>query len=167
MSFREINPKELECKPFSLIADNWMLVTAGSNDEYNTMTASWGYIGEMWGQRSAIAVIRPQRYTFEFIENSDYYTLSFFSEKYKKELSYCGSHSGRDVDKVKECGFTPVITSKGIYFEEADMVLFCRKVYSSDLRPENFKDKAIIDKWYPQNDFHRAYFGIVEKVLVK
>ena len=103
---QKIDPKTLTVNPFTLIGDQWMLITAGTPEHCNTMTASWGGVGVMWAEPSATCYIRPQRYTKEFVDNSDYFTLCFFDESYRKALNLCGSTSGRDVDKIKECGFT-------------------------------------------------------------
>ena len=97
MAFREIDPKELTGNPFERIGSQWMLVTAGDQNRYNTMTASWGGLGVMWGKNVAYTVIRPQRYTYEFMESNDTYTLSFYGKEYKTALNFCGSKSGRDV----------------------------------------------------------------------
>ena len=104
--FSRIDPKELDQNVFSMIGEQWMLVTAGTAERCNTMTASWGGLGVLWGKPVATVYIRPQRYTLEFVEREDCFTLSFFGEEYRKALALCGSKSGRDVDKVKECGFT-------------------------------------------------------------
>ena len=99
--FEKVDPKTLDLNVFSAIGEQWMLITAGDRDNCNTMTASWGGLGVIWGAPAATAYIRPQRYTKEFVDNSDYFTLSFFPEAYRKELALCGSKSGRDVDKEK------------------------------------------------------------------
>ena len=105
MMFHEIAPKTLTENVFSLIGDRWMLITAGTPDHCNTMTASWGGLGVLWRKPMAIIYVRPQRYTFGFIEQSDEFTLSFFGPQWKKALSYCGAVSGRDEDKFAACGF--------------------------------------------------------------
>ena len=101
---RKIDPKTLDKNIFSAIGDQWMLITAGTADRCNTMTASWGGLGVIWNAPSATCYIRPQRYTKEFVDREDYFTLSFFGEEHRKALQLCGSKSGREVDKVKECG---------------------------------------------------------------
>lgn len=167
MSFHEINPKELAITPFSLIGDEWMLVTAGNQEHYNTMTASWGGVGVMWGKNVAYSVIRPQRYTFEFMEQNDFYTLSFYDAAYKPALSLCGSKSGRDVDKAKETGLVPAFDQQAPYFEQAKLVLICRKLYAQNLDPACFIDRECDTKWYPSKDYHKQYIGEIVKVLVK
>ena len=115
--FREISAKEITENIFKLIGDDWALVTGGTKENFNTMTISWGGAGIMWGKPCAFTFIRPQRYTFEFMENSEYYTMSFFDEKYRDALKFCGSKSGRDYNKAKETGFTPAFTENGaVYF---------------------------------------------------
>ena len=117
--FSRIDPKELNQNVFSMIGEQWMLVTAGTAERCNTMTASWGGLGVLWGKPVATVYIRPQRYTLEFVEREDCFTLSFFGEEYRKALALCGSKSGRDVDKVKECGFT-VAELDGKWYPERD-----------------------------------------------
>ena len=165
--FRSVNVKELSINPFKYIGDKWMLITAGNADSFNTMTASWGTMGVLWNKPISQCFIRPGRYTYEFIEKEDCYTLCFFDETYRKALSFCGANSGRDVDKVKETGLTPVIPPCGaVYFEEAELVLVCRKLYHEDIDPANFK-LADIEKNYPQKDYHRMYTGEIIEALVK
>ena len=160
----KIDVKTLDQNVFSLIGEQWMLITAGTADRCNTMTASWGGLGVLWGKNVATVYIRPQRYTYEFVEQGDYFTLSFFGEEYRKALALCGSKSGRDVDKIKECGFT-VETGEGgaPYFAQAELVLVCKKAYWQDIDPTHFVDGDIDGKCYPNKDYHRMYVGeIVE-----
>lgn len=164
--FVEVPIKELEAKPFSLINDRWMLITAGTSEKLNTMTASWGGLGTLWNKSVAFAFIRPTRYTFEFTENSDYFTLSFYDESYKSALNLCGSKSGRDIDKVEATGLTPIFDEDLVYFEQANLVLVCKKVYADFIKPECFIDEGL-DKFYSLKDYHKMYIGEVVKVLVK
>ena len=164
---RNIEPKDLDLNVFSAIGERWMLITAGTAGECNTMTASWGGLGVIWGAPSATCYIRPQRYTKEFVDREEYFTLAFFGEEYRPALSLCGSKSGRDVDKVKECGFTVKSAACGApYFEEAGVVLVCRKRFAQDMDPENMP-REIKDKWYPQRDYHTLYIGEIVEVLVQ
>lgn len=165
--FTNMDPQALNENAFKLIGSDWMLITAGTPESFNTMTASWGWMGIMWNKPVAISVIRPQRYTYEFIEKSENYTLTFFPEEYRSALNLCGTKSGRDVDKVKETGLTPAVTDSGaVYFEEARIVLACRKLYHQDIDPKNFADPEI-DKMYPIQDYHRMYFGEIVGCFVK
>ncbi len=164
---KEISVSELNLNPYTKIAKDWMLITAGDPSAYNTMTASWGHLGSLWNKPTAICYVRPQRYTREFIDREDYYTLCFFPEEYHKALSYLGSHSGRDEDKVAKVGFTPAFGDGHTYFEEAELVLVCRTLYQAPLQKEYFRDKAVMDAMYPDRDFHDLYIGAIEKVLVR
>ena len=117
--FRKVSPKELDLNVFSAIGEQWMLITAGTAEECNTMTASWGGLGILWNKPMAIAYIRPQRYTKRFVDEQEYFTLSFYPSQYRRELGICGTKSGRDMDKAKECGFTVALSEEGNapYFE--------------------------------------------------
>lgn len=162
--FKEISPKEIDGNLIKMIADEWMLITAGNEEKYNMMTASWGFAGEIWGNDSVMALVRPQRYTMEFINDSDYFTLSFYGDE-KGLHKVCGSKSGRDVDKTALTGLTPVFSDNTVYFDEARLVLVCKKQYVGKISPEDFIDKEPL-KWY-NDDFHYMIIGKIEKVLVK
>ena len=165
--FTSVDPKYLDQNVFSLIGDQWMLITAGTAEACNTMTASWGGLGVIWGAPAATCYIRPQRYTKEFVDREEYFTLAFFSEDYRKQLSLCGSKSGREVDKVKECGFTVKTAGCGApYFEEAELVLVCRKRFAQEMDPSRIPQE-IKEKWYPQKDYHTMYIGEIVEVLKK
>ena len=164
--FREIAPAALEGNVFRRIGEQWMLVTAGEKTGFNTMTASWGGLGVLWGKNVAFCFIRPQRYTFEFLERNDRFTLSFYGEEMRDALNLCGSKSGRDVDKAKLAGLTPVFSDGTVYFREASAVLICRKMYYQDFDPKNFLDKSIFQN-YKNRDYHRMYVGGIEKLLMK
>ncbi len=162
--FKEISAKEIDGNLIKAIADEWMLITAGNEEKYNMMTASWGFAGEIWGNDSVMALIRPQRYTMEFVDNSDYFTLSFYGDE-KEIHKVCGSKSGRDVDKTALTGLTPVFADNSVYFEEARLVLVCKKQYVGKLREEEFIDKEPLRLY--NGDFHYMIIGKIEKVLVK
>jgi len=169
---KEIAVKELQMNPMTLIAKEWMLITAGNEERgYNTMTASWGHLGSIWGhgggRPTATIFIRPQRFTKEFVDREDTFTLTFFPEEHQKALAYLGSHSGRDEDKVAKVGLTPVFADDTTYFAEAKLTLICRKLYRAPILEEGFIDKSIIDENYPQRDFHDMYVGEIVKVLVQ
>ena len=162
--FKKISPKEIPDNLIKAISDEWMLISAGDKNGYNMMTASWGFAGEMWGSDSVIAMIRPQRYTMKFVEENDYFTLSFYGDR-KDIHKVCGSQSGRDVNKTELTGLTPVFSDDTVYFEEARLVLICKKQYIDALKKECFIDDALL-KWY-DNDFHNIVIGKIEKVLIK
>lgn len=166
MYFKQIDAKELNENAFKLIGTDWMLISSGNENKFNTMTASWGGVGVLWGKNVSFVFIRPQRYTLEFVEKNDYYTLSFFSDEYRPALSLCGSKSGRDVDKVAETGLTPLFDNGVPYFGEAKLVLVCKKLYNQPLDPSCFVDKNL-DSFYANNDYHKMFVGEIVKVLVK
>ncbi len=161
--FKEIKSTEIHGNLIDAIKNEWMLISAGDRNGYNMMTASWGFVGEMWGNDSAIAMIRPQRYTMEFVEKSDYFTLSFYGDN-KDIHKICGSKSGRDVNKTELTGLTPIFSDNSVYFKEARLVLICKKQYVSKLEEKNFVDKEPL-KWY-NDDFHYMVVGKIEKVLI-
>jgi flavin reductase (DIM6/NTAB) family NADH-FMN oxidoreductase RutF len=166
-TFKAIKPEAIKDNPFKLVGKDWMLITAGDRHAFNTMTASWGTMGVLWSKPVAFCFIRPTRHTFGFADKAGCFTLSFFAGKYRKALTFCGTHSGRDTDKVAATGLAPVFDRTGaIYFAQARLVLVCRKLYTTDIDPKRFLDPAI-DKNYPKKDYHRAFVGEVVKVLRK
>lgn len=165
--FKEIDITELNENAVDLLKNQWALITAGDENGYNTMTVSWGAIGELWNRDMLTAYIRPQRYTKEFLDREEYFSFSVYPEDMKSIHTVCGSKSGRDVDKAKECSLTPVFTENAPYFEEAKIVIICRKMAVGKFEPEQFKDEMIAELNYPQNDFHYIYYGAIEKVLIK
>ena len=147
MAFKEVAIESLEFNPFTKISKEWMLVTAGDEKKSNTMTASWGGVGIMWGKNIATAYIRPQRYTKKFMDETGMYTLSFLSEDYRKALSVCGSVSGKDVeDKWKEAGLHPYAVDGTTAVEEADLIFVCKTQYTQDMKPECFDVKENDEK---------------------
>lgn len=163
---KEIAIYDVKENTVDLLNNQWGLITAGQEGAYNTMTVSWGALGELWGRDMVTAYIRPQRYTKQFLDDNDYFTLSFYPAEYKKALALCGSKSGRDIDKAKETGLTPVFAEAAPYFEEAKLVLVCKKVAVGTFEPDQFLDEAIM-KEYPAGDFHYIYYGEIEKVLIE
>ena len=164
---KELNVREIKQNAVSLIADDWALLTAGDKDKWNTMTVSWGGIGELWGKDVTFVFVRPQRYTKEFIDNSDYFTLSFFDNEYKDALRLCGRKSGRDIDKSQATGLTPAFDGEATYLEQAKLVIVCKKIAAQPMNPDCILDKDIIDDCYIAGDFHTSYVGEIVKVLEK
>lgn len=167
-TFKSIKPEQITDNVFELVGSDWMLVTAGTPDSFNTMTASWGGFGVLWNKDICWCVIRPGRYTYEFIEKNDTFTLSFFTEDYRDALNLCGTKSGRDIDKAAEAGLTPTAgrLEGTTGFAEARLVIECRKLYFQDIDPKHFLDPDI-DRNYPQKDYHRMYVGEIVNCLVK
>lgn len=141
-----------------------MLLTAGDFAEgrFNTMAVGWGGFGELWDGPLAMVVVRPQRYTYEFIEQYDTFTLTALPPALRPAIMLLGTKSGRDGDKIAEAGLTPIASTEVAApgFAEAELIIECRKVYFGDISPANFVDPAI-DKHYPQKDYHRFYFGTI------
>lgn len=165
--WKTITPEQLTQNPFSLIGKDWGLVTAGTTENVNTMTVSWGGVGIMWGKSVAFIFIRPQRYTKQFIDKENELTLSFYSEEYREMLSFMGSKSGKDIDKIKEQNLTLQFEGQAPYFEEANLVLCLKKMYAQEMNKQSFLDEACISKWYPGNDYHTMYVCEITKVLTK
>ena len=163
--FRQIDPSEIE-NAIKLIGKDWMLITVADGEKVNTMTASWGCLGVLWNKNVCVAFIRPQRYTYEIIEKSKTVSFSFFEEKYRDALKFCGSHSGRDCDKFKESGLSYEFDEDTPVIEQARLVLECRKLYADDLEKKNFILQEPLDN-YKNNDFHRFYICEIEKAFIR
>ena len=166
MDFTEINCENLNMNAFKSIGKDWMLITSGNKEKFNTMTASWGSIGVLWNKNIATIFVRPQRYTFEFLEKNDIYTLSFFGGNFKRELVFCGKNSGNNVDKIKSTGLIPIFDDNFTFFSQAKLVFVCKKIYTDFIKPDNFLDDSIKIN-YENNDYHKMYVGEIMKCLVK
>jgi len=149
-----------------LLDNDWGLVCACNGDKWNGMTISWGGVGELWNKDVVFAFIRPQRYTKKFMDNSDYFTVSFFDEDMKNALKICGSKSGKDCDKMALAGFTPEFDGEAVYPKEAKLVLKCRKIAVQKMDNAGFLDQKI-EECYPNEDYHFIYVGEIKKVLKK
>lgn len=165
--FKEIKTTELKDNVFDVIGKQWLLVTAENGGKCNTMTASWGGLGVMWGKDVAFLVIRPQRYTKEFIDASGTLSVSVLPEGYRKQYNYLGTVSGRDEDKIANAGLQVAHDGGTPYFEEARLVLICEKRFAQPYTPDAFLDKELLEKWYPGQDYHTLYICEIKKVLVK
>ena len=152
--FREIKPQEIQDNPFELIGKEWLLVAANKDGKSNAMTASWGAVGEMWGKSVVMIVIRPQRYTKTFLDQTETFSLGIFPETQREMLNYMGTVTESLVDGA------PV-------FEESRMTLVCRKLFAQPMEEAAFLDQKTVDSWYPDKDFHTLYIAEIEKVLVK
>lgn len=159
---KEINIREIPESPVELINDGWGLVSAGNENAFNMMTVSWGALGEIWNKDVAIIFIRPQRYTFEFLEKEELFTLSFYPEECREALTVCGRTSGRDGNKAEKAGLTPVFTDGTVTFKEAKYTLVCRKAAGQILSAEGFIDPSINSHY--NGDCHKMYIGEILKV---
>lgn len=173
--FIEVPFETLQFNPQKLIGQDWMLLSAGDADAWNTMTISWGSLGSLWhlpnhpgtgGMPTATVYVRPQRFTKKFIDHSEFFTLSVLGEQYRKDMSYLGSHSGKNEDKISQTSLHPVFDQGTVYLQEADIVLICRKLYHGKLRQEGFVDTDLLPENYPLKDFHDIYIGEIVHTLV-
>src|SRR4030042_3433437 len=159
-NFIKVEVETLKINFFQQIGRQWMLITAGTKSHFNTMTASWGTLGILWNKPIAICFIRPHRYTFQFTEKYNHYTLSFLEDQCRSILNFCGSHSGKDTDKISRTGLVPIeLGPESISFEQAVLIFECRKIYADFIDPENFFIPEFIKNNYPAKDFHRFYIG--------
>ena len=159
MALKQINPEQLGFNPFEAIGRQWFLLTAGNRlTGWNTMTCSWGAAGVLWNKPSVTCYVRHSRYTLDFMELQDVFTLSFLGDEHRKALSFCGSHSGRNCDKAAESGLHPVELGDAITFEEAKLVFICKKRYAADMDIADIPEDAKAS-FYGDNDAHRLYIG--------
>ena len=162
---KEIKHELFEENAFNMIGNDWLLFTAEKDGKANTMTASWGGLGIMWNKKVAYIFIRPQRYTKEFVDSAQRLSISVLPNRYRKELGYLGSVSGRDEDKISKSNLT-LTNYEGVpAFEEARLTLICRKLYAQEMKEECFIEEDIIERWYPEKDYHIMYVVEIEKIL--
>ena len=163
---KEISVEELKINPSTLIGKEWALLTAGNKDGYNTMTVS-GRMGELWNKPTTVVYIRPQRYTKEFVDKSDYYTLSFLPDGHREDTEAISARIRAETeDKLAKTDLTGTATDDYAYIEQAKLVLVCKKLYRQPMTPDSFIDKSLIEKCYAAGDFHEMYVGEIVKVLV-
>ena len=163
-----ITPFDLNENIFKLISQDWMLITAGDKEKANTMTASFGGFGVLFFKNVAHIYVRPERFTYGFLENKDTFSLSFFGKEYKDKLAYCGKVSGRDQDKISECEFDLLFDdNQTTYFEQAHITIFCKKLYHQDIEESCFTDKEAYLKTYTSGGMHRMYIGEITNIIVK
>lgn len=159
--------EELQFNPFTKLDKEWALVSAGTKDASNTMTVSWGGVGVLWNTNVVYIFLRDSRYTKKFVDENETFSLSFLGDQFHQALSLCGSKSGRDCDKWKEAGLTPVEKDGVIYPEEAELAFLCRKLAAVRLDDPHFIDKTIGTKFYADHDLHTMYIGEIMEVLKK
>jgi len=162
---KELTTKQLKIAAVDLWLKQWLLLTSGTMDDCNSMTVAWGSIGGMWWKPFVQVVVRPDRYTFEYMEKYPTFTLCSFPETCRDALKVLGTKSGRDGNKIDETGLT-VVASKVVgapSYDEAELVLECKKMYWQDMDPAHFMDPTIEDS-YPKQDYHRIYFGEILRI---
>lgn len=151
---------------FKLIGKDWMLITAGNQDKCNTMTASYGSFGILFGKPVAHIYVRPERYTYEFLEKENYFTLSFFNESYRNLLQYCGKTSGRDEDKINKFNLNLQFTKENApYFKEAKLTIICKKLFMQDLSKDFLLDSSLKKSLYDNGGEHRMYVGEITDIF--
>jgi flavin reductase (DIM6/NTAB) family NADH-FMN oxidoreductase RutF len=167
-TFHIIKPEDFNESAFRLIGKDWMLITAADGEKMNTMTASWGGVGVLWNKNVAFIFVRKSRYTKEFIDKSDTFSLSILDhEKYAKTLSYLGTVSGRREDKIAKSGLTVVRSGSTPYFDEAAAVFVCRKMCRQPVEAKNFISADIDSSLYADKDYHDMYVGEITQLLVR
>ena len=164
---RSIPTKDFMVRINDLWLNKWFLLTSGDyhKNHYNTMTVAWGYFGILWNKPCAVVFVRPTRYTYQFINKYETFTLCAFDETYRDDLSLLGTKSGRDGNKIAETklNIIPSLKVSAPSFKEAELIIECRKIYWNDLVPKNFLDHSI-EKNYPKKDYHRFYFGEILEI---
>lgn len=157
----------IEFNPFTKIGKEWALITAGSKTNANPMTVSWGGVGVLWGKNVAFIFVRDSRYTKEFLDNNEFFSITFLSEAYRDALNYCGSHSGRDCDKFAEAGLTLATRHSIPYVDEGNFVLLCEKMSATRITEESFLLPEIKEKWYKDGDMHTMYIAEILEVMAR
>lgn len=166
MSFTQIKPTELPGNAINEICNRWMLLSAGTPENFNFMTVNWGALGELWFRPAATVYVRHSRHTLPFMEQNDCYTLTVLKKGYEEALKLAGSKSGRDIDKVKESGLTPVFLDGCPTFEEAEYVIVCKKMYADEIKAEHFLDEDALTRSYDNGDFHKMFIGEIIKAYI-
>lgn len=169
MKLRSVDPQNLKPKVYQVFGTQYALLTAGDRSGCNTMTIGWCQLGRLWNQPVCTVYVRPERYTYEFTEKHDYFTVSVLPAEAKQTMAFCGTKSGRDVDKIKECGLTLCYGKEDApFFDEAELVLVCKKLYMQDLDPSGVLEEERILPFYGENGgWHRMYVGRVEEAYLK
>ncbi len=158
----------LDFNAFTKIGNDWMLITAGDKEKANAMTASWGGVGVMWGKNVAIIFVRDTRYTKEFIDNSDTFSLTFFDKTYHSALKYMGAVSGREEDKINNARMHLDYYNGEIpYIDEGNLVIVCKKMSATRITEDSFLDPEIKEKWYADGNMHTMYIGEILEVLAR
>lgn len=156
--------EEIQTKPFILFDKDWALITAGDKNKYNTMTISWGTMGTIWNKPVVIVFVKPIRYTHSFMMNNDYFTVSFYDEKYRHDLQTLGSKSGKNEDKISLTDLHPVFLENGVTFKEAKQTYVLKKIYASSLDSKAIPNFAH-NTYYLNEEEHYMFIGEVEEVL--
>jgi flavin reductase (DIM6/NTAB) family NADH-FMN oxidoreductase RutF len=174
LNFKSVSPQDISMKPVHLFGKVTPLLCAGTPDNFNSMIIGWGSVGYIWGLPFASVYVRPTRYTFEFIERNMYFSINCFSENAKDALADQGTKSGRDIDKMHYPGLTPLFSYEAPCFNEANLIIICRKMYTQMMQPEllcgDYKTD-VLNKYYStgesKQNFHMIFYGEIMHVLDK
>ena len=166
-TFQPIPMESLEFNPFTKIGKDWALVTAGTKLKSNAMTVSWGGVGVLWGKNVAFIFIRDSRYTKELLDAGEFFSISFLGESYREALNYCGSHSGREEDKIKNAGLNVAFRHSIPYIDEGNFVLLCKKMAATKITEDSFLVSELKDKWYADGDMHTMYVAEIIDVMAR
>ena len=166
-TFQPIPMESLEFNPFTKIGKDWALVTAGTKLKSNTMTVSWGGVGVLWGKNVAFIFIRDSRYTKELLDAGEFFSISFLGNSYREALNYCGSHSGREEDKIKNAGLNVAFRHSIPYIDEGNFVLLCKKMAATKITEDSFLVSELKDKWYADGDMHTMYVAEIIDVMAR
>ncbi|HOV41325.1 MAG TPA: flavin reductase [Oscillospiraceae bacterium] len=166
MPFKKIDISSFELNPFKRIGEEWFLLSAGKENDFNTMTAAWGGMGVMWNRNVFTAVIRPSRHTFKFMEENSKFSACFFGNSNRDDLKYCGSHSGRNEDKISHTSLNPVFIDGVPAFEEAKTIFICKKIYRGEIDENSFIDNSLFE-YYKSDTFHVVFIGEILEILEK
>lgn len=166
--FNKISIRDWKFNVFDKLDKEWALLSVGNLEENNMMTISWGSMGVLWNKKIVTVFVRPTRHTDQLMVDNEYFSLLFFNPNDKKILSFCGSKSGRDVNKAKHLNLTPFILDNAICFEEAEMIITCKKIYTDSLKSENFLDKNDLKHYKEElKDYHNIYIGEIVSIYSK
>ena len=160
----------LEINPFTKIGNEWMLITAGNLEKANAMTASWGGVGCLWGKNTVFIFVRESRYTKEFLDKENYFSCSFFVEKYKNVLKYFGVASGRVEDKFKTARLNVNFKNDIPFIDEGNFIILCKKMAAVPIEESHFLDDKIKEEWYSrkdENNYHTMYVGEIVEVMAR
>lgn len=159
MAMQKIDWRSLEFNPFSKIQEQWAILGSGTMENFNMMTVNWGGLGVIWFKDVCTVYVRESRYTKEFMDKNELFTLTFLKEGHQDALKLCGAKSGRDTNKMTDSGLTPTLLDGTVGFEEAELTLVCRKLYCGEMSKENFVYEETLQRAYPDGDYHTMYIG--------
>ena len=166
--WKEIKPQDIDVNAVKMFADDWMILSAGKENNMNMMTIAWGALGELWSKPTITVYVSTSRYTYKYMEENEYFTVTAFPEEYVDKMQYLGTKSGRNEDKVKGSGLTVEFTEQGNpIYEEANLAIECKKIYSHQFEKDKMPAGQI--RWYEQTHtgVHVMYIGEIVHVWKK